>query len=338
MKIGPRKITAMVGALGMAIALIVSYQLGGSTALLAAVGTLQIVLLVAVLESRVALRRHSDRRTSDVVHEIVKLDHRVSRMDRSVESLGELTNSLRESQRRADERVDDLRRHTAGEVHEARKRITAHTRSTLNDQYRQIEALLALYNDTHPKESFPPLRTWVASPDLLHYVYRHVVNDRPGRVLELGSGVSTLVIAYALRHIGQGQLISLEHDEHYRDVTAGQLQRHGLEQWVDLRLAPLEPVNINDEWYEWYSAGALPTSRLDLLLVDGPPGNTQARARYPALPMTRTLLADNAVVVLDDYDRDDEKEIAAAWVEENPEFTLERVAHEKGTAILRAGD
>jgi hypothetical protein len=46
---------------------------------------------------------------------------------------------------------------------------------------------------------------------------------------------------------------------------------------------------------------------IDLLLVDGPPGSLGEMARYPALHVLESQLASNAVVILDDADRPDER-------------------------------
>lgn len=66
------------------------------------------------------------------------------------------------------------------------------------------------------------------------------------------------------------------------------------------------------------------------MFVHGPPGDTQSKARYPALPLCHSLLSKDAIVILDDYYREDEKEMATLWAERYPGFTLRIVPHEKG--------
>lgn len=53
----------------------------------------------------------------------------------------------------------------------------------------------------------------------LFYLYTHVRTRRPRRVLEYGSGVSTLVMALALEKNGEGRLISLEPSEEWARLT-----------------------------------------------------------------------------------------------------------------------
>jgi predicted O-methyltransferase YrrM len=108
--------------------------------------------------------------------------------------------------------------------------------------------------------------------------------------------------------------VSLEHDEKYAAVTRAALVRQHLDRFVDLRIAALAPVTIDETEYRWYSEKALSgVTNIHLVFVDGPPGATGARARFPALPLLAPALADGAVIVLDDTDRSDEKAIVEQW-------------------------
>jgi hypothetical protein len=71
------------------------------------------------------------------------------------------------------------------------------------------------------------------------------------------------------------------------------------------------------------------------LVVDGPPGFVHASARYPALPLLREKLSPHAIVIMDDYKRDDEKAIVDKWTSDYPEFELEVIDSRKGIAVLR---
>ena len=48
-------------------------------------------------------------------------------------------------------------------------------------------------------------------------------------------------------------------------------------------------------------------------------------------------LSQDAVIVLDDADRDDERATVEEWLALYPELTVERLRHEKGAVILRRG-
>lgn len=148
-------------------------------------------------------------------------------------------------------------------------------------------------------------------------------------VVECGSGVSTVMLARALRDVGGGHLHSLEHDHAWAARVRELLDREDLERIAKLVEAPLRPHPLARSECGWYAAAELallPDSGIDLLLVDGPPaGEPQlGEARYPALPALAARLAPDAVVALDDVDRPGEAAVLAAW-ERETEFRFDRV-------------
>ena len=70
-----------------------------------------------------------------------------------------------------------------------------------------------------PRRPLPPWEAYMASAELLECIWQLIHKERPTRVLELGSGMSTLVIAYALESTGQGTLCSLEDHAGYAART-----------------------------------------------------------------------------------------------------------------------
>ena len=54
---------------------------------------------------------------------------------------------------------------------------------------------------------------------------------------------------------------------------------------------------------------------IDLLIVDGPPGSTGTRARFPAYPLLSERLAPSALILVDDLQRSDERAVVDAWLE-----------------------
>jgi predicted O-methyltransferase YrrM len=154
--------------------------------------------------------------------------------------------------------------------------------------------------------------------------------------VELGSGVSTLIAAYCLRDNGNGKIISLEHDPLYSGVTRDNLHRHGLQHIAEVLDAPIGPVTVNDEVRRWYDVSALDAldSEVDLLIVDGPPRSVQHLARYPALPLLINRLAADAVVLVDDANRNDERETVLRWQSEFPDFTVMCSRTGDGTALF----
>lgn len=92
--------------------------------------------------------------------------------------------------------------------------------------YRQGEyfaQLLSLMKFTSP---LPPTRSWAASPDLLLTLMDLVRKNRPKLIVELGSGISTLVMAKASQ--GRTQIISIDHSEEFAQKTRDMLKEHGV--------------------------------------------------------------------------------------------------------------
>jgi hypothetical protein len=185
------------------------------------------------------------------------------------------------------------------------------------NEVRQAGALMQLYRELSPRRTLPRTRGWAASPDFLLTLYRTIREHRPELVVEVGSGVSTLVTAYALQQNGSGRLVSLDHDPDFAERTRHTLALHGVAGGVEVRDAPLEPTRIGDGEWQWHPQEAFQDLRaIELLVVDGPPGSAGKLARFPALPLLRTRLAPGARVLLDDGARQEERQAAERWKEE----------------------
>jgi Methyltransferase domain len=187
-------------------------------------------------------------------------------------------------------------------------------------QTRELEAMFQLFARVEPEGPMPPSGGSALRPPGLLNVYTLVQRHRPDLVVELGSGTSTVWIAYALAASRCGQVISIEHSERFAERTRAALRAHQeVSKHVEIRHAPLTRIRIGHEEYRWYEPDRLTDlSGIDLLVVDGPPGDTCPQARYPAVPMLLDRLSDNAVIVLDDASREHEQMIVARWLEEVP--------------------
>jgi hypothetical protein len=101
---------------------------------------------------------------------------------------------------------------------------------------------------------------------------------------------------------------------------------------VEIRIDDLEKYHGG---YSWYSRASLKgISKIDLLVIDGPPSATNPDARYPALENLLPLLSARATIMLDDANRADERKLADAFLAALPNHKLRFLYHEKGTAII----
>ena len=164
--------------------------------------------------------------------------------------------------------------------------------------------------------SAPNASDWSLLPGALERVLSEIAAGRE-RVVECGSGESTVAIGRLLADRGKGSLHSLEHDRHWLAETAARLEREGAAERVELHEAPIRPHPAAPPGCGWYDPAAvdrLPVS-INLLLVDGPHGALwpNGETRFPALPLLADRLAPGAVVILDDIHRAAEQRIVERW-------------------------
>lgn len=208
-------------------------------------------------------------------------------------------------------------------------------RYALKDTYRQIESLFSLFSLLRITAPLPPMCDWAIYPDFANLIVGTIRERKPRRVLELGSGISTIVAAYALKEVGVGELISLDHDRDFAGITDSNLRKHGLSEFARVVHAPLCQVVLQGCAHQWYDIKSLEGLRdIDLVIVDGPPGILQHLARYPALPLLWSHLRDDVVVLIDDARRADERKMTELWCREFPSLQAELVDTVMGAIIL----
>jgi hypothetical protein len=193
--------------------------------------------------------------------------------------------------------------------------------------YRQTEAFIQLSNLLDFKAAIPATRSWAASPDLLLTISEVIKKVRPALVVELGSGVSTLVAAKS----GARKIVSIDNSDVWGAKTVALLKEHKV-RGVDVRIAPLRPYANGSDWYDVAAIREL--KKIDVLIIDGPPGSKNPEARYPALQQFKDKLSPTAIVIIDDVHRDGERKLAEDFAKALPNHTLEILDHEKGTAII----
>jgi predicted O-methyltransferase YrrM len=210
------------------------------------------------------------------------------------------------------------------------KELTAQTgriKTELAHVYHQIEAVEQLLPLLKLSAPLPPSRGWAASPDFLLTLAHVTRKVKPRLTVELGSGISTLVLAKS----GAKKIVSLDHSVEFGTQTREMLSNHGV-RGVDIRIHELETYPGGYKWYAKSTYKGL--SKIDLLVIDGPPSSTNPDARYPAFEHLIPLLSPKATVILDDVYRDEERKLADAITQALPNHVLTILSHEKGTAVI----
>lgn len=202
--------------------------------------------------------------------------------------------------------------------------------------FRAVEAYFSLFSSLRIEHPLPPMRLWRIAPDFATVLVSVMRQHQPRLVVEIGSGVSTIITSYVLKEQNAGRVVSFEHEQGFARVSADEVAEHGLSAWAEVRTAPLRDVTIGGENWRWYDPAMFADlNGIDLLTVDGPPESTGDFARYPALPMLFDRLNPGALILVDDYLRDAEYLMVKRWLNE---FNVELVladANEKGIAVLR---
>ena len=181
----------------------------------------------------------------------------------------------------------------------------------------------------------PWQRGWPASPDFMLWLVELIEQNDYDLIVEFGSGVTTLYTAKTLAariHRKSSpknvRVVSFEHQEEFLQKTRELLVQGRCEEIlnsVSVIYAPLQPYTTPDGiMYQYYAceehlsalsdAYNTPASRI-LVTVDGPPGATCKNARFPAFPQVMRYFASARIdFLLDDYGREDEKELAGKWL------------------------
>ncbi len=201
-------------------------------------------------------------------------------------------------------------------------------------QAQDIQDLQFLQSKLNLRKPLPYLTGWSASPALAARLHSLVLNEKPQTILELGSGVSTIVMAYAIEARGHGRLVSIDHDAKYAQKTRNELKRHHLDHLAEVIDAPLVNVEINGKSQKWYDTRAIEQlTEINLLVVDGPPRETNKDARVPAYQFLRSKLKPGSIVVIDDSARSDEKNSVDLWTNDSDVQFNESIPSEKGVCV-----
>jgi predicted O-methyltransferase YrrM len=171
---------------------------------------------------------------------------------------------------------------------------------------------------------------WTAEADFLDELMTRVRLHRPRHVLECGSGLTTLVLgALAQRH--GFAVVSLEHDEAWARRARRDLERFGLPA-VRVVHAPL----VDRGPFEWYSIPHELPDHFDLVVCDGPPGETVG-GRLGLLPVLHEHLR-GATILLDDANRPEEQAVLEQWREEFDVQVTIPTGFDRGLAVVSMPD
>lgn len=265
------------------------------------------------------------------------------------------------------------------EINKTIGNLKNHVTASLGNTAKQLECFYGIQSYIERGVKPLSFHGWPISPDIGLYITGLIDSNNYDVIIEFGSGTSTVLMAKALqmkqlslpvrtdtdkRSKGDkkpvltnsdyvdlpSKIVTFEHNSYYYDITLKALENNDVGHLVDLVHAPLVDYKYKDEsQYLYYNceyklnqlANVFKDRKMNVLvLVDGPPGGTNKNARFPALVNLLNILPENVfTIVMDDYNRSDEKEIMDLWQEmaadRGIKCKFEVIPSEKGLAVLK---
>jgi hypothetical protein len=183
-----------------------------------------------------------------------------------------------------------------------------------------LGALIALDKLEGP---FVPWTSWSMQPAAVASIVNAIWFDHPRSVVELGVGASSFYLGRVLRETG-GKLVSIEENGPWAERIAAGLEGEGLAATAKVAHAPLVELPERPASFPaaappcWYDRAVLEDclpAEIDILVVDGPAAGDRPETlvRFAAVPLLADRLADPFLIVLDDIDREAERETIGAW-------------------------
>lgn len=162
----------------------------------------------------------------------------------------------------------------------------------------------------------PPNDGWTLASDALIYITRIVKHIKPRHILEFGSGLSTRTLARACGDLqSRCYISSVDHDPEFSRVIVKELDKQEIPNCrVKLQISPLVARDCGGRFLPFYHLNPerFASKRpVDLVLIDGPPGVLGGREGmlYQAMEFSHP----GTILLLDDAERKEEKEILKRW-------------------------
>lgn len=162
------------------------------------------------------------------------------------------------------------------------------------------------------------LGTWTIGADSIDLLRRFIEVERPRTVLEFGSGVSTVCLAFFMAElVPEGRLISIEQSEDELERTRQLVDQTPTHVPVHMLHAPLEQRSTDGMSVSTYGIDpvdlrhVLDGASVDMVFIDGPAA--ESGARFATYPLVRELVRSGALVLMDDAFRDGELGAAQRW-------------------------
>lgn len=185
------------------------------------------------------------------------------------------------------------------------------------------------------------LTRWSLDVDSINWLIDYITENNINRVIEFGSGTSSLVFANLCSDKNNDDIcvVSIDQDESYAEQSRMLIEANGFENNVEIIHCPLAERNhelgkiigydVTKDTFKEIPQGW----KAGLLFVDGPA--TDGWGRLPAIVDSMDYLADDCILIMDDALRDDELKIVS-YLNKGNDWKFEGIAAvSKGIAVAR---
>lgn len=173
--------------------------------------------------------------------------------------------------------------------------------------------------------SYLPRTSMSLQPFALVFVLNEILLNKRKRIIECGTGISTLLMARLARlHNIDLVIDTIDEDEEWLTIIYDLIEKEDLAKYVNFIHAPILS-NDGTYWYDEQSINnKLKNEKIDMILIDGPKTFDNKIIRYNAVKYFRKKFSNNYIIILDDANRKGEKEIINRWKKEfNIDFICE---------------
>lgn len=220
------------------------------------------------------------------------------------------------------------------ETHKNTKELSHHSKKA-DDIYAMsiLQPLLA-------NLPYLPFNGGALRPICMAYVLNEIIINQRRLVIEFGSGLSTIIMARLIKKNNlETRVIAIEHNEKWAFILQGYLENEELQDFVKIVRVDLKDVQTPLGLVKWYDyeviASEIMDKKFDLIIIDGPPANEERimHSRFPALSKLKNNTAEDFCLILDDANRQGEKDLVNYYREHNP--TVKHTLVSESLAVFR---
>ncbi|HUT82342.1 MAG TPA: hypothetical protein VMZ29_14165 [Candidatus Bathyarchaeia archaeon] len=140
---------------------------------------------------------------------------------------------------------------------------------------------------------------FAGNPSFLYLIFKILFQEKPQKILELGSGQSTLFTTRYIKENEDAELLILEDYKEWHDRFKTQIFMNERVRYIH---SPLQEIKIKNRRLEWYSADFLSNQdvKYNLIIIDGPRGTYRYSRVGIVNHLPKIIDPENFMLVFDD--------------------------------------